>query len=1347
MPLLAASFLIGSWLLFPKMQEENEIFDPGAEEMPRVNQALRGTTLNQLFGTNRVSSNITWTKNWNVERHETSSSGGGGKGGGSGGSKQPEQPGEVTYTYTWDIQLTLGMVPDSYSLYGGWMNQQRMNDDTIASIAQDFSVLNFKSFTTVPDEATLQFTDAFYHSGAPTTNLTADNWDYWETQEGFPCRWPHVVWLGFQTLQLGNTASLPSLEWEVGPGDAKITMNSGFIDQEDFGGASDLFTPYSSEALIGDDGNKYFFANEGGGRLVSFDPITGTALVQTIGDADISAAITSLGLDSDCQGTRRGFGNIMGQNKYFVSYSQGSTTNLHNAQCIILWKINSAGAAEAVGAYEAVMGASFGEGFLPEEVGNAIAISNEGTFDDPILCFFTDQVSATIRPKIMTWPSINQMLTTANGGTGPYSNMDQGQDEWAAAIVSLQSLLGTNFGRHETYRTGNVAEKFGFFLPSATVGAGGLTWGTHFKWYISKADIGWHEDNPSAGFPDLPSSHIYNNMATYPFGWIGTINLGTVVHPGTMAVGSWSFDNNNWIDYDTKLPVVPFTNDDPASMKEGYDKDGTTQEDTSGYSPYPTIQKADSGIAQGSYVCLWGKIFDPKAANSTTGEYIGIRLFLWHPVLGQGLQMADPIEGSTLDVVDDLGASEPTRYSLHPWQVNLIWDQDTNSIYKMQSQEGAPAEVHWSLAASLDIGGVGDVLPPYVIYEILTNPVFGMGVATTDIDTSSYENALAYCRSEGTWISVQYNRESSKLSVIEELLSLYGGYMTISGGKIKFGVQDATATSERVIDNDRLVRDGDNPPVTVTISAKEDSYNKVLVNYIDRSLEYRQNQIEVNDEVDQDLHGVRKKEFPAKFVMSDQTATNLGIRALWSNLYGKDTYSWAVSYKDADLEAGDVITLVDSFHDQLQTGVDVRITRVSERKPGVIDMMGVTEIPYINTSSDGATNVTSATARDPIYGPSRIPANQWAYELPREFYGSQPKVYVGYNALSTNRGAWLYASEDGVSYAQVSAAEPFVISGILAAPLPTRPDGYLEQNVDIFLFPDTRSGFTASSPVYVNTFTFDTTGAAGRQAGLNTIIINSEAMAYQDLTLRGQNHYTIGRLYRGWGGTHIQAHNSGAYWHRHGGGIFGIEYNEDKVGTTFSYKVVPYNFAGQGVDVASVDASTYTIQGAYFRPQIQGTIGWSINSVKNGQSSVDLRSTEYIGVYRDEFNLLLETTSITLTESGDELLLDNGANVNISLAWQDAARLSGWGTQGYGAGDYGRFTADTTSTQYRVEVLSNDLSTVVRCISVSTGSWTYSADTNRADFGDWKGDLLIKVTPYNDFGDAPRTATKRLRAF
>ena len=1349
MPLLAIGFLVGSWLLFPSMQDDNEIFDPGAEEMPRANQALRGATLNTMFGTNRVSSNITWTANWNALRHETSSSGGGGKGGGSGGSKMPEAPGQVSYTYTWDVMCTLGMVPERYSLYGGWMNQQRMNDDTIASIAQDFAIFSFTA-TAVPQDATLQFTDAFYSGGAKTGGFVGDNWTYWETQEGFPCRWPHVVWIGFETLNLGNKAALPVLEWEVGPGDADFTFDSAYVDQVASNTTAAAKAPNIHQFLVGDDGNFYTVAIEdtNTAHIDQFDVAAGTYnQTDTLTGADFDADMKANGAPSSTRSYNVTWTVSMIQNsdKYFCVWGWGENVVLRASIGFGLYKINSSGNAEMAGFFmtrsNQVLGA-----LRPGEI-EAVAISNEGTDVDPVITCIVDSVSATFTPRILVFPSVNQMLFVANGGTGPFIDDTQaGADDYDASSQSLHTLtvdgvdIALNFANHTSDRF-QGSWNYGWFMPKAVVSALGVEWQTTLNFYINKADIQWHDDNPASS---SGNQYIYDTSSTYPNGHAFKLTYGVIpAYTNAPLVPTTSIINSKFVGSD-QVAIMPF--DD-----EGKDKDGNV-ETGSGYNPFPTIQKIVAGQATGMFVAMWGKLFASNASNSTTGEYIKVRGFLYNPI-DETYEEFDTGEGATLDTVSDLGQTEDDRHLGTYWHVMPVWDQTNEILYKVGLFHGGfafpPGDVHIAKAGNMVVAGVGDVLPPYIINEILTNEVFGMGLSASDVNQSSLTDALTYCRSEDIFVSVQYTREASKLQVIEELLSLYGGFLTISGGKVKFHVQDATATSQRVLDNDHLIRDGDKPPVEITVSAKDDSFNKVLVNYIDRSLEYRQNQVEINDEVDQDLTGVRKKEFPAKFVMSKQTATNLGLRALWSNLYGKDTYGWAVGIKDSDLEAGDVITLVDSFHSQLEAGVDVRITRIAETRPGHIDMIGVTEIAYINTSSDGAIDVTSATARDPIYGPSRIPANQWAYELPREFYGTTPKVYIGYNALSPNRGAWLYASDDGVSYAQVSAAEPFVISGILADALPTRPDGYLEQGVEVFLFPDTRSGFTASSPVYVNTFALETTGASGRQGGLNTLIINSEAMAFQGATLLGQNHYRFDRLYRGWGGTHIQDHSSGAFWHRHGGGIFGIEYNEDKVGIAISYKVVPYNFAGQGVDVSSVQASSYVIQGSFFRPQMQGTVKWSINSVANGQNSVDLRGAEFVQVFRDpsDFNLLLESTSIMLTEAGDEILLDNGVNVNLSFAWSDSARLAGWGTQGYGTGGYGRFTQDTSSTQYRVEVLSNDLSTVVRCVSVNTGSWTYSADTIRNDFGDWKGDFLIKVTPYNDFGDAPRTATKRTRAF
>ena len=127
----AVGWLIGSWLFGPKANTENQIFDPGAEEMPRWNQSLRGVTIPVLFGTNRVASNVVWVNNFQTIRKETQQQQSGGKGGGSGMSGGKGGGGgstQVSYEYKWDMLFHIGMGPEPYGIFGGWVNTARMKN-------------------------------------------------------------------------------------------------------------------------------------------------------------------------------------------------------------------------------------------------------------------------------------------------------------------------------------------------------------------------------------------------------------------------------------------------------------------------------------------------------------------------------------------------------------------------------------------------------------------------------------------------------------------------------------------------------------------------------------------------------------------------------------------------------------------------------------------------------------------------------------------------------------------------------------------------------------------------------------------------------------------------------------------------------------------------------------------------------------------------------------------------------------------------------------------------------------------------------------------------------------------
>jgi hypothetical protein len=161
--------------------------------------------------------------------------------------------------------------------------------------------------------------------------------------------------------------------------------------------------------------------------------------------------------------------------------------------------------------------------------------------------------------------------------------------------------------------------------------------------------------------------------------------------------------------------------------------------------------------------------------------------------------------------------------------------------------------------------------------------------------------------------------------VLEELLSLFNGFLTDLGGEVFFNFVTGTETPERTIDNSHLVADAGKPPVKTTKAATDDGYNIIQFQYLDRNIEYKTNMVEESDEVDVDYTGPRLKQYQPTFTMAGSVAQVLARRALWQNLFAKDTYAFKLGWKDADLHQGVLVTLVDSFDPTLANGVRARI--------------------------------------------------------------------------------------------------------------------------------------------------------------------------------------------------------------------------------------------------------------------------------------------------------------------------------------------------------------------------------------------------------------------------------------
>lgn len=1287
---ISAGWLIGSWVMNATNKKKNQIFDPGAEEMPTFNQALRGATIAVTFGTNRVSTNIVWQKNFTTIRHEKKGAGGGGKFGGSGmGAKGGGGgTGQDTYEYKWDLLAHAGMSFEPVSLYGGWLGADRLNSETLLAIINNSSS-GYSSFflsnVDRPQNASLSFDEAYFFGAQPTSDTIVSNWPYFETQEGGPYRWPYTFYVGFKQLNLGEHAVVPQLSWEIGPGDVSITFSTAAIDI--WSVSSTGASGPRAGLFLGNDGVRYQLKRDHKGAVRNID--TQTTLI-TISDARFNTDAVSFGLDNYNYVNLPACIHISNSNYFLVTgYEIGLFT--HSYHCWLLYEIDSTGNLNCVGGYEGdntslVLCSAWSPAF----------IYGQGTEDDPIFIIGEDNTGE----YMLRLPSINQMkIGLQELGSNQYGN------RLKKLNGNVSGILDSFFPNFTSYRPFYKTPCFA--LPTVNLDLGLPNWGTTVFFYIGRSDAQYAANNPA------DNATMQSIIASTPNGgiWGFTVNYAL----GVVTFGALTNYTSKFTDRFSEAQVIPFAD-------SGYLLNETTQSNADDYDPTPQVQKLTSGVAAGAtLLCFWKNISYAGGDRGSTGAYTRLKAFLWNPFSASAAQYFDQ-QGAFANSVSDWGvaSSDYTLNAISGW-----YNEAASEILVGGEINGLSLDKQFAdKFGDLNVGGGADVYPPYIIKAILTDPVIGAGLPSSVIDQSSYELALQYCVSEGIKVSVQYRREENLLSVITELLSLYGGYLIDSGGVIKFGLQEFASSTVRTIDNDHLLVDSDEAPVQVTKGARQDVYNKVKVNYFDRDLEYRQNFVEVADEVDIDINGLRPTEFAAKFVMSEATANKIAIRTLWSNLYNRDQYTFKLGPKDADLEPGDVITLVDSFSSTLRSGKQARIVVWEERSPMKFNVTAVEEIEYITSSSLSADNASETSSRSALFGPAYPPAYFSMYELPKEFQTADGFIYVGWRQQSNAMGAHLFTSADGTSYALSATVKPYIISGILAGPLPDRDPGYMEESVEVYLMPDTRSAaFNPNSPTYCQTFALDDVQANGRALGAGAIFINSEMMAYQGVTLVAQNRYRFDRLYRGWGGTHIQGHSSGDTWFKHGAGVFATEINQDKIGSIIYYKVAPFNFAGVYYDVSSIDARTYQIQGTYWRPQNGGPLHTYVQSPGS-----------FLTIQSEDLGVVSKKRAIS-----------GGSPVQIE--WPDASRDAGYGAQGYGTGGYGRFTTDTTSTIYRVEVLSSDLSTVVRCTTVSTTAFLYSVAENSSDFNGWNGSFAVKVTPRNDYGDALRSRTKILELF
>jgi len=1288
----SVGWIVGSWVGSALTDEKKDNFKP--ENMPKFNTAIRGATIPILFGTNRVAAQIAWQGNFQATRNADAGGKAGGSGGPGGGGKGGASGGP-SYSYKISLVYHLGQVPSPVSLIRVWNNGHAISAASLREISTSHAATFLGPQPATEEQASNLESDGsiFFDGSAPAIS----NWSVIQAAAGRAVTWPGTVWLGFDSLVLGGSPSIPQLSFEIGTSNFRWDYSSTPLGKSvDLGTGShfvsrkpdvfnNVWTMESSDPGVG-------------GLMKCYSAATG-ALLSTY-------YMETVARESWITGNANGFSYVFQDSHRAVITNDGTTIAY-----LTTFLINDSGAGDVNGkkiAYIIIgkpnnvgtiswIGSCYTEVPLLYSGNNIFAITGSGGERDNFL--FDNNSSTNTDTTFHYAPSIsviggqNNLMFATNAyrfTTASY------RKNWLSTFTTSQQGPGTLAAALPVYNVGGTltANRIVYYFGKGYAAGNGKNGQASFDNLWVDA---WRPSHTNGGM-------VYLLITAAPAFNYSSIEFSYVNMADPVA------DDSNFFD-ESHVAFSSFSDD-------WLDITNASANSNHYYQSDPFVYAMDTG----TFLVIWPSISSTDSSyGSDYRPKSNVRLFIYDGKTNKFYAIKNLQTVSFGRMITEYGGTDSGVVAAGHLALKIV----NNRLYiylRINNSNDSPKNVYIWIDAGAFNPSDADVYPPYIIREILTNTRWGLYPDGGIIDETSYDKAIKYCTDNDIKISTVINQQESATQIFSMLLAVYDGWLSIdaASNRIKFGVMDLSPSPVRTIDNKRLVRQSSSPPVTSTKGARQDTYNLIKVNYFDRNLNYEQNQIQEGDEVDQDLNGIRVREFPLRFVMQELTARRLAVRTLWSNLYGKDTHSFQLGWRDADLEPGDLITLVDSFSGLNQV---VQITRMAEKERGIFDVSAQQQLQYVPglapsqvssaqwdyINTGGISSYTSAASPyefnviQGVYGPRE----STAFELPKEFeISGTSHVFVSWAALGRPAGATLYVSADGLTYGPVKSITPYQVAGTLLTNLPNNSN--FSEGMELFLAPS--SNYTTSSNYWDYMDYLTDVSQEAMHAGAGLIWVGSEMISFASLTLVAQNKYRAARAYRGWGGTPVGAHGSGDTFYRQGAGMFVLPYIANQIGNTLYYKVAPFGFNGVEYPVSSIAAKQYSIQGLFYRPRLPAQIQYE---GRRGET---------------RFNV--------------------GAAVEATIIWEECAQQSGFGAGGNGknGGGYGAFAGDVASLGYHVSVVGSG-SIVVRSSYVSTGYFSYTSAQNAADNGAWRGNIAIKVTPANPYGLANGFSVLSLELF
>jgi hypothetical protein len=477
-----------------------------------------------------------------------------------------------------------------------------------------------------------------------------------------------------------------------------------------------------------------------------------------------------------------------------------------------------------------------------------------------------------------------------------------------------------------------------------------------------------------------------------------------------------------------------------------------------------------------------------------------------------------------------------------------------------------------SLGANANISG--DANPANIIYECMTNTVWGQGRPTTLFDTASFIAAGNTLATEGLGLSITLDNPMPTDNFITEILNHIDGalYTDPQTGlwTLKLARADYDPATLLTFDQTNVLEKPD-----FSRTSWEETINQVYVTYIDRA-SFTERTVKADETANfatvGEIHAQQLK-FPG--ISNATKAQFIAMRELKQHSYPLAQLKIVVNRLAWNLRTGSTFKFT-----WPALGVSQMIFRATNINYGALEagrieitaIEDIYNVAYAAFTPPGASSwtnpVTAATA----------PVAQLAFETPYHLSGAQRFISIAaVRSESIDTGAEIWVNE-GAGFFQITDhdLDGFTPSGLLVQPYSRKTAA------------TDATGLVVTSPIDLDLLT--NTDSIGLSRGALLIIIDSEIMSVTGVTDNGDGTWSVASVLRGVMDTVPADHAAGArvwFISLNAAFLYNTALTADV--TARPIKMLPYNVLGT-IAIASVTQITITTSSRNAKPLPPGNV-------------------------------------------------------------------------------------------------------------------------------------------------------------